>query len=229
MVVPIQTPAMAEALAAYPPPYRFTANVGWFPATGDAGVVAAALERNVVAFRGRALLAVIAAEYTAIRCGPGSALAIDGEGRPYRYREVAWLGINPFGVRQQIRFGQLCVDAPTPLPMALGDSYGFPKASASVAIGGRSASAGTAPGPRVALAWRRVCGIPATLVRLSPGAVVSFAKTGVLATMGVTSARSASVVRVTEWDTSLAGVDLRSIGWGVTLSDAEIHLGAPRP
>ncbi len=227
MVVPVQTPAMAEALAGYPPPYRFTANVGWFPATGDAGAVADALQRNVTAFRGRALLAVMTAEYTAIRYGPSSALAMDDEGRPYRYRELAWLGINPVGLRQQIRFGQLWVDAPTPLPLALGDSYGFPKARASVAIGGHRASVGTAPGPRVALAWRRVCGIPATLVRLSPGAMVSFASTGVHATMGVTSARSAALVRVTEWATSLAEVDLRPIGWGIMLGDAEIHLGAP--
>lgn len=227
MVLPRRSPAMVEAFAAYPPPYRFTAHLTWLPATGDAAAVSEALGRKATAFRGRALAAVLVADYTAIHYGPHGRLALDNAGLPYRYREIGWLGVNPQGLRPQVRFGTLWVDAPTSLPIDLGDSYGFPKLSAPVVIDGSSATAGPLTDPAIDVAWRRVCWMPAGLVRLTPAEALSFATTDVAAIIGVMSSERAALVRVAKWHTTLAGLGLRPLGWGVTLQNAVIHLGAP--
>lgn len=227
MVRPVPTPAMTAAFAAYPPPYRLTANLTWLPATGEAGAVGEALQRKVTAVRGRALVAVLAAGYTAIHYGPSGRLALHPSGVPYRYRELGWLGINPRGLRQQVRFGQLWVDAPTSLPIDLGDAYGFPKLRSPVAIDSSAAAACPGGAPAIDVAWRKVCPLPSLLVRLTPAGALSFAASDLTATIGVVSARHAALVRVTQWQSALAGLDLQPMGWGVALQDAVIHLGAP--
>jgi len=227
MVRPVQTPAVSAAIAAFPPPYRFTANVTWLPATGNGAAMAAALDGGATRVGGRALAAVMCAVYTAIHYGPKGLLALDDAGRPYRYREVAWLGLRPFGLRQRLRFGRLWVDAPTSLPVDLGDTYGFPKVAAAVRADEAGMTADDGLTPRISAAWRRLVGLPAGVMRLSPGGVVSSAL-GVTAGLGVVSAGGAELVRVTGWQYPAGDLDLRPLGWGLALRDAQIYLGAPR-
>ncbi len=222
------TDSQTALLAAYPPPYLLTGDLLWCSAT----VPATPHTGQEGAQRGRALGCVLAADYHRITTGPGRTLVTTPDGLPYRYREVAWAEATGVRLAPPLQFGRLWVDAPTPLPIELGDVYGFPKQAARVAFSlsrsHLSVSAGGAGAPAIAIETSGGLPLPGWLARLTPSVRAAFPATGLRATLAVVAAGSVRLQRVRRWQcTPPECPELRPLGWGLLLRDATVYLGAP--
>ncbi|GEM_PF-5908148 len=218
-------PQTALLAAAYPPPYLLTGDLLWCPVTVPAGSPPRAP-------RGRALGGVLAADYHSIRTGPQRTLVTVSGGRPYRYREVAWAEATGVGLPLPLQFGRLWVDAPTMLPIELGDVYGFPKQMSSVAFSLHgphlSVSAGGGGSPAMVIETGGRLPLPGWLARLTPSVRAAFPSTGLRATLAVVAARSVQLQHVRRWEcTPPECPELRPLGWGLLLRGATVFLGAP--
>lgn len=227
-VVP-PSPQVAAALAAYPPPYRLTGTLACVPAWADATAVAAATGVPPAAAGGRTLVVVLLAAYTHISAGPQHLRADLADGRPYGYREVAWLAPAGWGLTPRVAFGRLWADAPDALPIDLAQVYGFPKVAGTVgfALEGRTLAV-DASGVRVGL--QTGLPLPSWLALLSPALRGVFPATGRTARLALVRAGRVRLASVTAWDApALVALDAHPLGWGILFTDATIHVGPPEP
>ena len=172
----------------------FRSTLACVPAWANTAAVSAATGVGAPSVGGRTLVVVLLAAYTHISAGPQHLRANLADGRPYGYREVAWLAPAGWGITPPIAFGRLWADAPDTLPIDLAQPYGFPKLWGEVGfeLTGRTLAVDS-PALRVEL--HAGLALPSWLTHLSPTLRGVFPTTGRTARLALVQAGGVQIGR----------------------------------
>lgn len=225
--------ALRTALARYPPPYRLTCDVAMFPIVVGEAQAEYWAGTPVVGLLGRTLLVLVAARYLSAEYGAGRTPMRFHEEHPDLYREVSCVLLSGVWPGFSFAFPRLWVDTPSPLPMELGWSYGFPKVPAAIGFQQEGnavrVTVSDERGAVLSVGSRKGVELPPQLATgLAFGEGV-FPRTGLRAKMRLEGGQRAQVLRVQEWDLprlarwGLAG---RPVG-GLWLEKVTLVLEAP--